>query len=148
MALVDYMNPKLIAFLNTKTRNETLLAMTQKIKEAGIIEDENLFYQALIDREKIVSTGIGMGLAIPHAKLHLYDKFFIAIGVLQKPVDWYSLDGTPVRLVFMIGGPDDRQTEYLQLLSQLTQLVKPEEKRKQLLLAENSQSIIELFRII
>lgn len=142
------MDPKLVIFLNCQTRDETLRLLVHHVYEVGKLEDEEVFYRAILEREKIVSTGIGMGVAIPHAKLPSYDQFFIAIAVLERPVDWAALDGTPVRLVFMIGGPDDKQTEYLQILSQLTQAIKDEERRKKLLTLQQSSSIIELFRII
>ena len=89
-----------------------------------------------------------MNVAFPHAKLPLLDKFFIAIGVLRKSVDWRSLDGAPVRLVFMIGGPDDKQTEYLQILSGLTKSIKEEERRKKLLTLNDPHAMIELFQSI
>ncbi len=63
-----------------------------------------------MEREKIVSTGIGMGVAIPTPKLNSVEDFFIAIAVLTHGVEWNALDGGPVRLIFMIGGPDDKQT--------------------------------------
>jgi PTS system nitrogen regulatory IIA component len=122
--------------------------LVHSVQESGKIEDEESFFKAIIEREKIVSTGIGMGVAIPHAKLHSYNHFFIAIGILKKPVEWNALDGAPVRLVFMIGGPDDKQTEYLQLLSSLTQAIKDEDRRKRLLTLQDPISIIELFKSI
>lgn len=148
MHIARYMDPKLVVFLNTSTRDETLKQLVHSIYQAGKLEDEEAFYQAISDREKIVSTGIGMGVAIPHAKLSSYDQFFIALGVLQKPIDWHALDGAPVRLVFMIGGPDDRQTEYLQILSSLTQAIKNEERRKKLMTLRQSSAMIELFETI
>lgn len=148
MHISHYMDPKLVMVLNTSTRDETLHQLVHHIYEAGKIEDEEAFYHAIIEREKIVSTGIGMGVAIPHAKLPSYDQFFIALGVLQKPVDWHALDGAPVRLVFMIGGPDDKQTEYLQILSSLTQAIKDEERRKKLLSLQQPSTMIELFQAI
>ena len=148
MHISHYMNPQLVVFLNTTTRDETLHQLVSHIAQAGKLEDETTFYQAIIDREKIVSTGIGMGVAIPHAKLTSLDQFFIAIGVLQKPVDWHALDGAPVHLIFMIGGPDDKQTEYLQILSHLTQAIKNEERRKKLLTLQQPKAMIELFQLI
>lgn len=148
MHISHYMDPQLVVFLNTTTRDETLYQLVHHIYKTGKLEDEGVFYQAIIDREKIVSTGIGMGVAIPHAKLPSYDHFFIAIGVMQKPVDWHSLDGAPVRLIFMIGGPDDKQTEYLQILSGLTQAIKDEERRKKLLTLQQPKAMIELFQAI
>lgn len=146
MHISDYMDPKLIVFLNTATRDETLYQLVCQVYEAGKLENKEAFYQAIIDREKIVTTGIGMGVAIPHAKLPSYDQFFIAIGILQKPVNWHALDGAPVRLVFMVGGPDDKQTEYLQILSSLTQAIKDEEKRKKLLTLQQPNAMIKLFQ--
>jgi nitrogen PTS system EIIA component len=143
-----YMDPDLVLFLQTQTRDQTLLELVHHIHDAGKIPDADLFYQAIIEREKIVSTGIGMAVAIPHAKLPSYDQFFIAIGILDKPVNWYALDHVPVRLVFMIGGPDDKQTEYLQILSGLTQAIKNEDLRKKLLTLQKPTTIIELFETI
>lgn len=148
MRLHDYMDPQLVVFLNACTRDEALHQLVKQLKQSNKIENENNFYQAIIDREKVVSTGIGMGIAIPHAKLSTCTQFFIAIGILEKPLDWYSLDYSPVRLVFMIGGPDDQQTEYLQLLSLLTQSIKSEERRKLLFSLQNPHAIIELFQSI
>lgn len=141
-----YVNPKLIVFLSAETRDEALLALIEVLKKEKKLENPLAFYQAIIDREKIVTTGIGMGVAIPHAKLPQYDDFFIVIGILSKGVDWGALDGTPVRLIFMIGGPDDKQTEYLQILSALTLALKDEERRKKLLTSDAPEGIIKLFK--
>lgn len=148
MDLSHYMDPKLILFLNLNTRDEVLYQFVHHIYLMGKLENEEAFYHAIIEREKIVSTGIGMGVAIPHAKMPSYNQFFIGIGVLEKPVDWHALDGAPVRLIFMIGGPDDKQTEYLQILSGLTQTIKDEDRRQKLLTLHQPQTMIELFRSI
>lgn len=143
-----YISPELVVFLDVESRDESLSQLVDAIVAARKLEKREPFYTAIIEREKIVSTGIGMGVAIPHAKLPGFDHFFIAIGILQKPVEWDALDGAPVRLIFMIGGPDDKQTEYLQILSTLTQFIKDEEKRKNLLNLHDRKTIIELFHAI
>lgn len=140
-----YLDEKLVVFLDTETREETLKAMIEKIYSEGKLRDKQSFYDSILEREGIVSTGIGMGVAIPHAKLPGYDDFFISIGILQRGVDWKALDHSPVRLVFMIGGPDDKQTEYLQILSNLTMAIKNEERRKKMLTLNSSEAIIKLF---
>lgn len=140
-----YMDPSLVAFLDVRSREEALQAMVDLLENEGKLRDRHSFHAAIMDREKIVSTGIGMGVAIPHAKLSAYDNFFIAIGVLQKGVDWKALDNAPVRLIFMIGGPDDKQTEYLQILSSLTMAIKDEERRKKILTLNSKEAIIRLF---
>lgn len=141
-----YLDPQLVAFLNVETRDEAIQALVNNIDHAGKLQNKDAFYNAIIDREKIVTTGIGMGVAIPHAKLPGYDDFFIAIGVLPKGVDWGALDGAPVRLIAMIGGPDDKQTEYLQILSNLTYAIKDEDRRKKMLTLHDQKEIIKLFQ--
>jgi len=144
--IADYMEEELIVFLDAANRDEALRKLTEALQVAGKIEDPAIFYDAIVERERIVSTGIGMGVAIPHAKLPNYNDFFIVIGVLQKGVDWKALDGTPVRLIFMIGGPDDKQTEYLQILSGLTLSIKSEETRKKVLTLNSKDAIMQLFK--
>ncbi len=144
----QYMRPEQVLFLDTTGRDDTLRTLVHHLYQTGKIKEEERFYRAIIEREKIVSTGIGMGVAIPHAKMPSFDSFFIALAILQKPVDWHALDGGFVHFVFMIGGPDDQQTEYLQILSSLTQAIKDEERRKKLLNLQDPHAIIELFQAI
>ena len=87
-----------------------------------------------------------MGVAIPHAKMRDLSEFFIAIGIQKnKGIEWNALDKAPVRLIFMIGGPDDKQSEYLQILSLLTSAIRDGELRKKLLKAAKPEEIFELF---
>lgn len=141
-----YLNPKLVKPLQSSDRDGALQELVDLLDAQGKLLDKNAFYQAILEREAIVSTGIGMTVAIPHAKLSGYPNFFIAIGVHQKGIPWDSLDGIPVRLVFMIGGPDDKQTEYLQLLSRLTLAIKDEEIRKKMLQLSKPEEMIALFK--
>lgn len=145
MQVFDYMNPELVLFLETDHLDETLQQMVHYVYKKLNFKDEEQFLKAIKKREQIVSTGIGMGIAIPHAKLSSLNQFFIVIGILKKGVDWHSLDQSPVKIVFMIGGPDDKQMEYLQILSNLTHFVKNEEIRKKLLSLKQPSAIVELF---
>lgn len=143
--IYSYLDPGLVCFLGVETREDVLSKLVDVLFKAGKLKDRDAFLQAVITREKLVSTGIGMGVAIPHAKLSTYDDFFIAIGILKKGVEWDTLDGAPVRIVFMIGGPDDKQTEYLQILSRLTFALKDESIRKKLLQLSTEEEIVKLF---
>lgn len=147
MAISKYLDEGLVVFLHhVKNRNDAILALIDQVDATGRIPDKNAFYQAILEREKLVSTGIGVGVAIPHAKLPGYEHFFIAIGVQNKPgIAWNSLDGMPVHLIFMIGGPDNKQAEYLKILSYLTIAIKNEERRKKILQALRPKQVIELF---
>lgn len=147
VTLADYLDDRLVVFLKSETQLEAIEELIEALDLAHKLKDRKQFHQAILDREKIVSTGIGLGVAIPHTKLPKYDQFFIAIGVQEgQGIDWNSLDGTRVHLIFMIGGPDNRQTEYLNILSRLTMAIKDSERRKALLKATSAQQVIDLFK--
>ena len=146
MAISDYLDPRIVVFLESEKRDDVLQELVMLLEKTHKLYNAEVFYQAILEREKIVSTGIGLGVAIPHAKLEGYEGFFIAIGIQRKKgIEWNALDGAPVRLIFMIGGPDNKQTEYLKILSHLTMAIKNEERRKKLLKAYNPQEVIDLF---
>jgi PTS system nitrogen regulatory IIA component len=142
----DYLDTRLISFLAAETRDEAIDAIIDLLDEGGKLPDKETFRKAIFQREAIVSTGIGMGVAVPHAKMPGLKEFFIAVGVQQKKgIEWNALDKAPVRIVFMIGGPDDRQSEYLQILSMLTSAIRDVELRKKLLKATSPNEVFELF---
>jgi PTS system nitrogen regulatory IIA component len=145
--LSNYLEPQLVAFLNVENRNQALSTLVDTLDKAGKLLDKQAFYQAVLEREKIVSTGIGIEVAIPHAKLDGYDDFFIAIGVQkQRGLEWNAIDGVPVRLIFMIGGPENRQTQYLKILSLITMAIKDEERRKKVLKAQTAKEVVDVFQ--
>lgn len=146
MDISAYFEPDLVAFLDCTSRDDVLKILCERAAGQGKIHDSERFLSTILHRERLVSTGIGMGVAIPHSKLSGCDHFFIVVGILKSGVDWNALDGAPVRLVFLIGGPDDKQTEYLQILSSLTFMIKEEEKRKKILTLNSATDIITLFQ--
>lgn len=143
--ITTYLDPKLVLFVNAATKQEILHVLIDAVEATGKLQNKELFAQGIFSREKMSSTGIGLGVAIPHAKLKGFDTFFIAIAVHTKGVEWDSLDGLHVRLILMIGGPDDQQNEYLQLLSHLTFAIKDEERRKKILQSRSVPEIISFF---
>lgn len=146
MRISDYLDSQLITFLTQEARDEAIDAIIHLLDTKGCLADKQAFRDAIFYRESLVSTGIGMGIAIPHAKMKNIDQFFIAIGIQQlKGIEWNSLDKAPVRIVFMIGGPEGKQTEYLQILSMLTSAIRDTELRKKLLKAKTSQEVFDLF---
>jgi PTS system nitrogen regulatory IIA component len=144
MRISDYLDSRLIAFLEVKTRDEAIDSLIELLSKAGKLPNKTKFRKAIFDREELVSTGIGMGVAIPHAKLKDFADFFIAVGIQKgQGLDWNALDKAPVRLIFLIGGPEDRQTEYLQILSLLTSAIRDVDLRKRLLNANNLDEVFE-----
>ena len=134
-----------IVFLESSEMKDTVNILTQKTYDLGLIKDKNGFENAILAREELVSTGVGMGISIPHAKLKEIDNFFIIVGIAKNGLDWDSIDRKPVRAVFMIGGPDGSQQDYLKLLSKLILLLKNDERRSSLFSASNEEQVPALF---
>lgn len=86
-----YLDPSLVLFSDLNTRDEVLQKLTELAVTSGRVANQKAFYDAVLSREKIVTTGIGMGVAIPHAKLPDCPHFFIAVAILKKGVAWNSL---------------------------------------------------------
>lgn len=146
MRISDYIDPELIAFLDVDTRDQAIDSLIDILERNEKLPSKEQFRKAIFYREELVSTGIGMGVAVPHAKIPGLTQFFIAIGIQQKKgLEWNALDKTPVRFIFMIGGPDNKQSEYLQILSLLTSAIKEPELRKRLLKAAAAGEVLEIF---
>jgi PTS system nitrogen regulatory IIA component len=146
MRIFESLDSHLISFLDADTRDEAIDSLIGLLAKAGKLPDKTLFRNAIFHREKLVSTGIGMGVAVPHAKMKNFPNFFIAIGIQKKKgLDWNALDTAPVRIIFMIGGPEDKQSEYLQILSQLTSAIKNVDLRKSLLKSQSPEQVLRLF---
>lgn len=145
-AFQRYLKPACVVRLESSNREEVIHQLVEVAARVGLLEDPNLFEQAVLEREKIISTGIGLGIALPHAKLHGQKDFFICCALLPEGADWKAMDGEPCHLVFLIGGPDDQPSAYLQLLSQLTSLLREDDRRKQLLKSQTTDDILAILK--
>lgn len=92
-----------VVFLESIEINETLDLLIEKGVEIGKIKDSNIFKESVLEREKLVSTGIGHGIAMPHTKSSQVEDFFIIVGLNKNGIDWDVIDRNPVGVVFLIG---------------------------------------------
>lgn len=145
MNLHEYLSEDNVLFLKDSSRKESIRRLVQKAHELGYVEDAGEFEEAVLEREAIMSTGMGLGVAVPHAKLPDVRQFFIMIGVADREVDWTSIDQKPVRIIFLIGGPSDKQKEYLTILSKLMLVVKNAAIRESVLSATTAAEVLSPF---
>jgi mannitol/fructose-specific phosphotransferase system IIA component (Ntr-type) len=94
---------------------------------------------AVEERESVLSTGIGFGVAIPHARSSAVRELTVVCGVSAEPVPYDSVDGEPVRLFFLIVGPETAAGEHVKVLSRIARLVRRDELRQQLCAAGSPQ---------
>ncbi len=141
-----YVNQDSVVFCGETKKVQVINQLIEKAEGNGNLTCPKQFKEAIFDRESIMSTGLGMGVAVPHAKIDGINEFFVVCGVLENPVDWDALDGEPVDLVFLIGGPAERQKDYLMLLSKITLVIKNEETRKALREATSAETFVKQFQ--
>jgi len=113
-----------------------------------VIENELLeeIREAIISREKIMSTGIGQGLAIPHGKTDAITQNYAAFARLKEPIEFNSIDSKPVQLIFLMVSPYSDQRSHIRLLSRVSTLMNYDDFRSNLLNVPNHEDLIELFK--
>jgi nitrogen PTS system EIIA component len=97
-------------------------------------------------RENVLSTGIGDGIAIPHGKTPLVDQLVMAAGVAPTPVDFDALDGRPVHLFFMLVGPESAASAHVKALSRISRLLRRGPLRDELRNAASGEAFMEIIR--
>lgn len=143
--LSSYLSTERVFFLDSETKEGAIQEIIDHLTVLGDIEHPKAFFEAICKREELASTGIGFRIAIPHAKLHEGKDFVVGIGVkLDDLIDWKAIDHQRVQIIFLIGGPPSQNQEYLQLLSQLTQILRDESLRNSLLLQTDAPGIIDI----
>ena len=143
--MVKYFNSKLITYINGRhTKEELLKTMVSFMTEnTDLIENKDEFYKQILEREEVGSTGIGMGVAIPHARSAGVKDVVVAIGLLENPVDFNSIDGEFIKIVVLVGAPKDKSTEYLGLLSTLSKIFRVKKNRDAIKTARDHKELVE-----
>ncbi len=130
--------------LDSQQKESVIEELVTVLDTAGKLNDKEGYKEAVINREKQSSTGIGEGIAIPHAKTASVKEPAIAFGRSVAGVDYESLDAQPSHLVFMIAATEGANNTHLEALSRLSTLLMREEIRKQLLEAATEDEIIDI----
>jgi fructose-specific phosphotransferase system IIA component len=128
------------------SKDEIIDAMIELVGRSPKIIDKEKVRDAIFEREKIMSTGVGNGFAIPHGKTDAVSDIVAAFAVTAEPIDYQSLDEKPVRLVFLLVGKDNMVGPHIKLLSRISRLMNKEEFRKRLIELKTPREILETFR--
>lgn len=141
------MQDMVITELKSQKRENVLKEMVSFLKEKNKIAREKDLYNKLIQREKLGSTGIGEGVAIPHCKMKGVKDPIIMLAVSRKGVDFYSQDGKPSHVFFLVVSSPENPSLNLQILAAIAHLVrKANSLIKKILKAVNISSIMEVIR--
>lgn len=99
--------------------------------------------RAVREREAVLSTGIGNGVAIPHGKSSLVPELVMAAGRTSGPIDFDALDGEPVQLLFMLVGPETAAGPHIKALSRISRLIRKDSVRQQLINAKTAEEFYQ-----
>src|SRR3954454_12484045 len=124
MLLSDLVAPHaIIPTLKVNGKKQTLQELAAKAAELSG-QNERTIFDILLQREKLGSTGVGNGIAIPHGKMPKLTKLFGLFARLDRPVDFESLDGQPVDLVFLLLAPEGAGADHLKALARVARLLR------------------------
>lgn len=145
MRLSPYLKPELVvADLAATTNVEAIEALVDRTLEVLPQLDRATLRGALLDREQQVSTGLESGVAVPHATVAGLAETTLAAVRLAQPVDFGTLDGSPVRIVFMMLSPPDAIATHIRLLARLARLCSSDAFLTAILEAPDAQALLEV----
>src|SRR5690242_2044918 len=145
MPLSDLLAPNAI-FPSLKAGNKKQMIQQLSAEGAKLSgSDERKIFEILLQRERLGSTGIGHGVAIPHGKLAKIERIFGLFARLEKPIDFEALDGEPVDLVFLLLAPEGAGADHLKALARVARLLRDPEVARKL---RNSRDAEALYAVL
>jgi fructose-specific phosphotransferase system IIA component len=144
MKLTDLLSEDVIRIpLNNSEKGKIIEEMVDILDAAHRLKNRDAVLEAVFKRERAMSTGMGDGVAIPHAKSEHVDHLLAAFGITEKDVDFESIDDKRVRLIFLLVGPTDQTGPHLKALSRISRLMHRADFRDTLSNAKNAAQVIE-----
>jgi PTS system fructose-specific IIA component/PTS system nitrogen regulatory IIA component len=131
--------------LKATSKDEAINELIEILYDDGKIIDKKKFKEAVLKREEEFSTGIGMGIAIPHGKSNAVKEASIAFGRSNKGIDYESMDDKPAHLFFLIAVPEESSDVHLRALSEISRKLMHTEIRENLLRAQSFEEFIKVF---
>ena len=145
--LKDHLHPKYVVEIQARSKDAILEEIVGAVSGCPDVKDVKALLSAVREREALLSTGIGLGIAIPHARIPAVGRFVVAVGRCAQGVEFGSIDGKPVTIVVMIAGPQDAQKPYLELLAQISKRLKLPEVRQRIAGGASADEVVQLLTV-
>lgn len=126
------------------SKHDALEAMVEAIVGTGAVRDTEAFRRAVYDRESIMSTGIGQGVAIPHVRIPEVTAPTIGVGVSREGIDFDTLDNEPVHIIVLFAMPSGSQKEYLGLLAKVMLALKTPGFHENMMACDDAQALLHV----
>jgi fructose-specific phosphotransferase system IIA component len=145
-SVTDYTDLRYIMKLDAKDKFSAIEELAGAFHGTDLCTDTDSLINALKEREEIMSTGIGAGIAIPHAKSSSVKEMAFAIGISEKGIDFDSMDGHPVNLIILVIAGEKQHKDYLMLLSNIMAILKKEPVKEKIIKSSTSEEILEILK--
>lgn len=143
MKLSKFCEEDLMSFdLQGQTKEELIVELVDLTAKSSLVRDRDELLAAVMEREKLVTTGVGYGVAFPHAKTRALKGIVIVFGRSEVGVDFESMDKKPVHLLFMIAAPEDAIGAHLNVMARLSYIMKSEKNRERLMRAKTAGEVM------
>lgn len=130
--------------LEVSNKHEAIDRLSGLLTGSGKVNDRNHFVKAVLEREKLGSTAIGAGIAIPHARANTVNEVSIAFARSGDGIDFNSVDGDPVHLIFLLAAPIESGSLYLKLLARISRLLRYQDLIEDLKKATTKEEVIKI----
>ena len=144
--IVEMISRERVKILESSDKDAALLEMIDLLATSDNITNRDELEHMIYERENILSTSIGLGIAIPHVRLDSVKEMTIAVGVCRKGINYRSFDDNPVFLIIMIASPTGTHRQYLSVLAKIALLLKNETLRNNLNNAVDENEIYSLLK--
>ena len=146
LVLKSVLESERVIFIDGLDKEGTLRKLVDVLSKDGRVHDKDALLTAIFRREDLMSTGIGMGIGVPHVRIDSVDDIVMAVGVSRDAVaDYESLDDDPIRIICMIAARSDQHAKHIKLLSAVSKLLKDAGIREQILACESTECVYEMF---
>ncbi len=147
MKISDILSTDVIAVnLDVTDKDDAISKVIELAAKSNKILDKEKVSKTIFEREKLVSTGVGKGFAIPHGKTDSISDVVAAFAITKEPIDFDSIDGEPVRFIFMLIGKENLLNTHIKLLSRISRLMNKDEFRERLLDAVSPEEVHSIFK--
>ena len=147
MALADLLSREVIKIpLSSFTKDAVIRELIQVLKDAGKVRDSESAYQAVLAREALGSTGLEMGVAVPHAKTAAVRDLTITIGISPQGIDFQAQDGKPSQLFFLMLAPPDKSGPHIEALAEIARLTRSPAFCRMLVTARSPDEVLKAFQ--
>lgn len=146
MDLSKMVDERLVKFdFDVNSKEDAIAKVATLMAEANKVSDLDKYIEGVFEREEEFSTGIGMGVAIPHCKSDVVNEAAFTLVKLKEEIEWGSLDDKPVSYIIMLAAPNSADNVHLKMLSQLATNLMDDDFRKGLLEATSIEEIKKVF---